>query len=107
MKINIDLSSKPGCCDTDPAMKDGPGGCSKKCRNRALIYLSLAGIVFLLSFVLGYLFPSSITRIIWLTISGTLVVLTGISAAVVIQSTTEGRENACCSDKTGSKTTPS
>ena len=88
MKIYIDFNSKNDCCPGSQVADNGSGdSCSKECRNRAVLYLLLAGIVFISSFILGYYIPSSITRVIWLIISGTLTVLTGIAVVVVVQCT--------------------
>ena len=88
MKTNIDFNSKSDCCNISQLTNDSSENrCTKKCRNRAILYLTLAGIAFLLTFVLGYYLPSSIMKLIWLIISGTLIVLTGISVVVVFQCT--------------------
>lgn len=104
MKINIDFNSKSACCNSDHLTMEGSANrCTKKCRNRALLYLSLAGFASLMAFALGYSIPSSIIRIIWLIISGTLLVLTGISMLVVVQCTNQVINDPRCSDESNSK----
>ncbi|MFC2115366.1 hypothetical protein ACFLTU_02770 [Bacteroidota bacterium] len=104
MKINIDFNSKSDCYHSDQLTRGGSAnGCTKKCRNRALLYLLLAGIAFLLAFALGYYLPSSIIRLIWVIISGTLVVLTGISVVIVVQCTNPEIDDACCLEESNSK----
>ena len=104
MKINIDFNSKSDCCSSSQLTNGRlEKKCTKKCRNRAIIYLLIVGIAFLLAFVLGLYIPSSITRVIWLIISGTIMVLTGISVVVVIQCTDTDSNDTFYSEEYNSK----
>ena len=108
MKIQVDFNSRPECCDSNqPFFEGSESGCTRKCRNRAISYLLLAGASFLLLFALGYYIPSSITRVIWLIISGTLMVLTGISVVVVVQCTKPVTDNEFNSEESNSKNSDS
>lgn len=101
MKINIDSNSKTDCCTGSPLNKDrSEKRCTKKCRDRAILYLSLAGIASLLAFVLGYYFPPSIIRVIWLFISATLLVLISTSFVVLVKCTKQVIDDSSLSEET-------
>lgn len=101
MKIIIDSNSKSDCCTDSPLNKDrSEKRCTKKCRDRAILYLSLAGIASLLALVLGYYFSPSIIRVIWLFISATLLVLISISVVVVVMCTKQVIYDTSLSEET-------
>ena len=104
MKINIDLNSESDCCGSSQFNnRKLEKGCTKKCRNRAILYLLIAGTAFLLAFAIGFYIPSSVTRMLWLIISGTIIVLTGISVVVVIQCTNPDSNDTLNSEGYNSK----
>lgn len=105
MKTNINISFfSNGACQDIGTFERSESCCSRTYRNRVLLYLSLAGVIFILAFGLGYFLPASLTRIIWLISTGTLTVLTCISLILVIQCTRVLPEKEDHSEDSNSKT---
>jgi len=72
-KIN-NLESCP-CFNVQNEDKHSTNQGMKKCMNGAKWFLLIPGVLIVLAFVLGYLLNPEVVKMLWLVITGTLVVL--------------------------------